>query len=206
MSMPLRGRRITLLRPGGRHIPVVRMSLGWEAAPRLDAHGHPSTWETELDTAVVLYARGCVVRRLDQDNENGRYIADEMQQDAVANSSWWWNYSLTSAETYMIYEGEQEIVKYEPQSDVDLAGSCAEVNVGLQGSSGVMFGISKQICGDQHGPVQRPDDEEMTLGFGWSGFSDPGDDVAAIGTTLVRVDSLVGATSTLRNKVEWTWY
>ncbi|GGN88323.1 hypothetical protein GCM10011579_082010 [Streptomyces albiflavescens] len=163
------------------------------------------TWCVDISAeGDLLQSHGCVVRHLDQDDEYGRYIADEMTTSALSRDyDSWFPYGLTRVDSILYYKGGEQVVKWSPISDKPVS-ECGSVEVGVEGNGGSVS-VSTPICPDTFGPSVIPAANDPKFGAAWSGPpSDPGKFMGTEGVTLVK--QAAGAPpTTLRNEITYSW-
>lgn len=161
-------------------------------------------WCVDIDAEDgLLHSHGCTVRHLDQDDSNGRYLADEMVTSAVSKDyDSWFPYGLTRVDSILIYGGDDKVIRWDPISDKPIS-ECSEVEVEVGGEGGGVA-VSTPICPDTFGPSTIPSDDKEEFGAAWSGpQSDPGLFMATQGVTLVKEKN--HQATTLRNEIRYTW-
>ncbi|MFD4977815.1 hypothetical protein [Streptomyces sp. NPDC058424] len=163
------------------------------------------SWCVDIEAeGGLLHSHGCNVRRLDQDDANGRYIADEMTTSAVSSDyDSWFPYGLTRVDSILIYKGGEEVVRWAPISDKPVA-ECGDVTVSVEGKGGGASATTP-ICPDTFGPSEIPRQNDPRFGAAWSGpRSEPGKFMGTEGVTLVK-QAAGAAPTTLRNVIRYSW-
>ncbi|MBT2506724.1 hypothetical protein J7I98_12640 [Streptomyces sp. ISL-98] len=175
--------------------------------PRAAAEKGPiiATWCVDLSAeGGKLESHGCNLRRLDQDDPHGRYIADEMKTSAVSHDDdFWFPYKLNRVDSILIYRGGEEVVSWQPLADQPVA-QCGSITVSVEGKGGGAS-VSSPICPDTFGPSDIPSAGDPRFGAAWSGPMAPiGHFRGTHGVTLVK--QAAGAEGTgLQNKIRYSW-